>query len=304
MDKIKIGIPRSLFYYYYGPLWQQMFKKMNIDVILSPPTTKEIMNFGNFYSYDEMCLSLKNYIGHVAFLIDKCDYILIPRIDNFGINNQTCTNFLAVYDIIKNLFNKNIINYNVNLDKKETELQGFIEIGKKFNISKTKIKKFYYEIKKELELKNNIIIKENIEKLNSKKTKILLIGHPYNIFDNYIGLPLKKILEKLNVEIIYSEYFNKKETNEMSKYISSSLYWKYSKENVGCIPIVSKKIDGIIFLSTFPCGLDSLVNELTIRKLKLPILNLIIDDIDSLTGFETRLESFIDVVNERRNYIA
>ena len=38
-----------------------------------------------------MCLSLKNYIGHVAYLKDKCDYILIPRIDNYGIENQTCT---------------------------------------------------------------------------------------------------------------------------------------------------------------------------------------------------------------------
>ena len=70
--------------------------------MLSPETNKEILDLGLKHSTDEMCLSLKNYIGHVAYLKDKCDYILIPRIDNYGIDNQTCTNFLAIYDIINN----------------------------------------------------------------------------------------------------------------------------------------------------------------------------------------------------------
>ena len=74
-----------------------------------------ILDLGIKYSTDEMCLSLKIFLGHVSYLKDKCDYVLIPRIDNYGIDNQTCTNFLSLYDIIKNLFNKNIVNYNFSL---------------------------------------------------------------------------------------------------------------------------------------------------------------------------------------------
>ena len=38
-------------------------------------------------------------------------------------------------------------------------------------------------------------------------------------------------------------------------------------------------IDGIIFISTYPCGIDSLVNNLAILKNKdIPILNLVIDE--------------------------
>jgi len=44
--------------------------------------------------------------------------------------------------------------------------------------------------------------------------------------------------------------------------------------------------------------LDSLVNELVMRKISKPYLNLIIDDLDSNTGLETRLESFIDIVEQ------
>ena len=74
-------------------------------------------------------------IGVIKNLINKCDYILIPRIVNYGILNQTCTNFLACYDIINNLFSVNILNYNIDYVNGDTELDGFIEIGKVLGFS-------------------------------------------------------------------------------------------------------------------------------------------------------------------------
>jgi len=78
--------------------------------------------------------------------------------------------------------------------------------------------------------------------------------------------------------------------------LSNGLYWKYSREIIGSIELCKDKVDGIIFLSTFPCGLDSLVNELIIRKLSKKSLNLVVDDMDAFAGIETRLESFVDIV--------
>ena len=63
--KLKIGIPRSLFYYYFSNIWVNFFDELGIDYIISPKTNKEILDLGMKYSTDEMCLSLKNYIGHV-----------------------------------------------------------------------------------------------------------------------------------------------------------------------------------------------------------------------------------------------
>ena len=59
-----------------------------------------------------------------------------------------------------------------------------------------------------------------------------------------------------------------------------------------------EKIDGILFLTTFPCGIDSLVTELVLRKIDKPYLNLVIDDLDSMSGIETRLESFVDIIEQ------
>jgi predicted nucleotide-binding protein (sugar kinase/HSP70/actin superfamily) len=149
--------------------------------------------------------------------------------------------------------------------------------------------------------KKEKLIRENIYKLKSKKIKLLVVGHPYNIYDEMIGKPLLKLFND-EVELIYSNLFDEKKANSASKKLSRNLYFKYNKENIGSIELCKKEIDGIIFITSFPCGPDSITNELVMRKIKIPYLNLVIDEIDSLTGFETRIESFIDMLKERRNY--
>ena len=297
----RVGIPRSLFYYYYKDLWIDFFDSLNIPYIISPNTNKNIMSRGETVANDEMCLSLKNYLGHIDYLKDKCDYILVPRISNFKNNNQTCTNFWAIYDIVKNLFNVNILNYNIDLEKKQTLKKGLFKIGKELNKNNHQIKKAYkYAITKEKKrIKQNHIINQN--KLKSKKKKILIVGHPYNLYDELIGKDIIKYLIKNNIEIIYSDKFDSKITNLLSKKISKDLYFKYSKDNLGAIAYSEKDINGVIFISSFPCAPDSLANELAMRKIKLPYLNLVIDNNSPFTGLETRLESFLDMIGGKLN---
>jgi len=299
MDKIKIGIPRSLYYYYYGKLMISFFKALDFEVVLSPKTNKEIMDLGIKYSNDEMCLSLKNYIGHIAYLKDKVDYIVIPRIDNFNTSNQTCTNFLSLYDIVNNLFEVKILNYNIDFNNRENEYKGFIKMGLELDKPKEEVKVAYNRAKIYSMNYKERLIRNNMSKLMSKKIKILLVGHPYNLYDMMIGSPIIKYLEKNNIEIIYSNLFDENKCSKLSKNLSKELYFKYNKENIGSIEIAKTMVDGIIFLTTFPCGPDSLVNELVMRKINLPHIQLIIDDLDSDVGLETRLESFLDILKER-----
>ena len=300
MDKIKIGIPRSLYYYYFGDLYTNFFKYLDCEVIISPNTNKEILELGSIYSNDEMCLSLKNYIGHIAYLKDKVDYIVIPRIDNYNIDNQTCTNFLSLYDIANNLFEINILNYNISMSTNETEYKGFLEMGKILKKKHKEIKNAYLRAKIESSNKNDRLIRTNMHNLLSKKIKILLVGHSYNLYDQLIGNPIIDYLNKNNIEIIYSDQFDSVKTNKLSYNLSSECYYKYNKESIGSIEFCKGMIDGVIFISTFPCGPDSLVNELVMRKIDIPHINIIVDDIDSSVGLVTRLESFIDILKVRK----
>ena len=294
---MKIGIPRAMFYYMNGDITVTFFKKLGIDVIVSPKTTKKIIEEGMKYAPDEMCLSMKNYIGHVAYLKDKCDYILVPRIDNFYTFNQTCTNFLATRDIINSLFDVNVLDYNIDLNNKDTLKKGMFKLAGSLGYKVGVISDAYlYSVNKHKEKKKRLIM-ENMNRLNSDKKKILLISHAYNTYDELIGKPIIKMLERENIEVIYSDLLDSSMCRKLSKNISKELYWKYSRESIGAYEMVKNRIDGVVFLSTFPCGLDSLVNQLLILKMDKPYLNIVIDDMDADNGIDTRIESFSDIIN-------
>ncbi len=292
MDKVKVGIPKALTYYYYDKFWKYFFDVLDVDIVLSTDTNIDILERGNMVSTDEMCLSLKLYLGHVDYLKDKCDYILVPRIDNYGIRDQTCTNFLGLYDLVNNLFDVNILDYNIS----GNEIDDLVRMCSLLNKNEKQVK-YAYEVAKQRAAKEE----ENeqnkqLKKLNnSNMKKVLLVSHPYNTYDNMVGKPIIDIFNKYNIEIIYSDLFNKEISNSESLSISPNLYWKYSKESIGSI-LLSDNVSGIVFLSSFPCGLDSLVNELAMRKVNKPYLNIVIDDLSSLTGIETRIESFADIL--------
>lgn len=295
-DNMTVGIPRSLFYYYSGDIWTSFLDSLNVNYIISSKTNNQIVNLGAKYAADEMCLSMKNFIGHVASLVGKCDYILVPRIDNYGRSNQTCTNFLAAYDIVRNLFPVSILTYNINYVNKEIEEKAFINLGNQLGFDEYDSLVAYKNAVTSVNFKKEKSILKNIEMLKSNNKKVLLLGHPYNLYDDFIGKPIIDFIKKQNIDIVYADLFHNDITRDLSRKLSSTLYFKYNKELIGSILLCEEKVDGIIFLTTFPCGPDSLVNDLVFRKLKKPYLELVIDDLDSHVGFETRLESFIDVL--------
>lgn len=305
MKKKTIGIPRAFLYYRYKILWQNFFSYLGYKIVISDKTTKETIENGKNFSIDESCLASKIFLGHVYNLKNKCDYILIPRVCDYGKGEKVCVKFNANYDIVKNTFpDINIIEYNIESTKHSPEFISLIKLGLKLNHNPLKVILSYFKAKKKEKKYSLKIIKKQQKSLTIKKNKVLLVAHPYNIYDNYIGTPIIKLLNKLDIEILYSDHIDKKTAKKYAKKLSPTLYWTYSKEIIGAIEYYKDKIDGIIFITSFPCGPDSLVNELLIRKLKdIPTLNLIIDELTGETGIETRIESFIDIIKERSGII-
>lgn len=300
-SKIKIGIPRAFLYYRHYILWKSFFEKLNCHIVLSPESTKEILKEGIKYSIDESCLSSKIYLGHVSYLIDKCDYILVPRIEDYGKKEKICVKFNGLYDIVKNIFPEaNIISYNIQTTKIKTEFFGFIKMGIKLRKNIFKVIISYLIAKQKEKKQKNIEHITQSRKINNNKIKILIVSHPYNIYDKYLSRDIINYLTNNNLHLIFADKLHSKISKEYSKELSSTLYWSYSKEIIGAVKYYEEIYDGIIFLTTFPCGVDSLVNELVLRKIKKPALNLILDSNNNKTGLETRLESFIDILKERK----
>ena len=59
-------------------------------------------------------------------------------------------------------------------------------------------------------------------------------------------------------------------------------------------------MDGILLVTAFPCGTDSLANELVLRREKhLPIAQILLDEQQGMAGMQTRIECFMDILHER-----
>ena len=298
MKKIKIGIPRAFHYYRYGILWKSFFEAIGCKVILSPETNKEILSLGINNTIDECCLSYKIYIGHALYLKDKCDYILAPRICDYGKLNKVCTRFNGIYDNLKEIISPNqIITYNIEHTKYKYQIIGLFKIA--FKLTKNPFKIIYSYIKAHNKQRKFDFNKHNEEtnKLKKSNKKVLIVSHFYNVKDKLISSYILKYLENNDITPIFANNLDKKTAITFSQYFSNTIYWKYSKELMGALYYYKYQINGIIFISTYPCGIDALVNNLAIYKNKeLSILNLVIDENITETSLETKLESFIDII--------
>lgn len=286
-------------------MWINFFKYLNYNIIISSPSNKKILENGSKLSNDESCLSLKLFLGHILDLKDKCDLIFIPRLFSIKKEEQVCTNFNCLYDLTKNLIDIKLIHYNIDLTKNKTKLKAFIDLGEQLGESYINSYKAYkYAIKTSNKIRKDKELTQE-KKLKTNNLKILLAAHPYNLYDNLIGKTIINYLEKNNITIIYSDCIKKELIDSECKKISKDIHWTHSKEVIASINYYQDKVDGIINISSFPCGPDSLSNEMIKHKIKdIPLITLIFEDLNSETGIITRLESFIDIIQnikEKKN---
>lgn len=301
--KIRIGIPRAFLYYRNYILWKTFFEGLGCTLILSPMTNKDIIDDGKNLSVDEACLPSKIYLGHIKYLSDKCDYVLVPRVCNYGKGNRVCMKFNGIYDVVHNLFpDVKLLNYDIDYLKGKYEIFGFMKMGFKVSKNIFKIIYYYFNGKKKEKNHNLSLVRNQMNVLKSNKLKVLIVAHPYVIYDEYLGGTIINYFKDNNVDVLYGDRMDRNESICYAKEFSSTLYFLYSKEIIGSAFYYKDAIDGIIFLSSFPCGPDSLVNELAIRKIDgVPSINITVDESTATSGLITRLESFIDIVKARRD---
>ena len=300
---MKIGIPRALLYHVYEDLWLNFFKNLNIETVLSPETNKAIVKKGITHSIDESCYSFKVFMGHVEYLLDKCDMIFVPRIENSGIREEYCTRLFGVYDLVRNTFpNAKLLNADVNYLYRRKEPDAFAQIGETLGKSREESLEAY---KKALAtakaIKEEKILRQEAL-LNSDDPKVLIVSHAYNSLDASIGKDITDFFAENKFEVAYTNIVDSRAARgEARRIYGSRIYWKLSAETVGGIELCKDRVDGIVLISTFPCGPDSIFNELAIRTIKdKPILSLVIDEQDAGAGLQTRLESFVDIIAAKR----
>lgn len=305
MDKIqKIGIPRGLMAYRDGVLWKEFFEQLGYQCVTSPKSDRDILERGTYRAVDETCLPFKMYLGHVMWLMGRCDAVFIPRMGGYNVREKMCTRYEALPDLVRNIFREEhirVLTVSYDWDTKTTEEKVYTELGVSLGRSKKEAKRAYSHARKYQDswLRSKEKNQERI--FESRRAKVLLAGHPYVLHDAYMGGEISGILRKMDAEVLYTDYVDRGDALKKSYDFSRVMPWLINREITGASLILKKKVDGIILVSAYPCGPDALVNDMLTRKLKnIPVLNLTLDAQSGTAGVETRIESFIDIIRYQK----
>lgn len=296
-----VGIPKGLFYYRYYSFFSRYLKELNIKTITSHDTNKLTLNNGVHYSVDEACLPIKIFHGHVAELINKCDLIIVPRIMQIYDGEYVCPKFCGLPEMILNSIPNVPIITTLPLFFQDSRsvYTWCLELGHMCNKNDMQIynafQKSYFEL-----------IKEPTGIMNDGYDyHIGLLGHSYLVFDDYCNMDIVKKINNLDMGIITQETISPIVKDRLVKRLVKKPFWAHVREVFSPAVYMAENnlVNGIIILSSFQCGIDSVIIDLIKEYTdSFPMLVIKIDELSGEAGINTRLEAFTDMIKRRSDF--
>jgi len=329
----RIGIPRALAYYIYFPFWKTYFEELGHQVVESSPTTRAILDQGIKNTVSDACIPIKVYHGHVEDLKDRVDYIFIPRLvsmrkfGDFGTETM-CPKFLGLPDMLAASINdlSPVLEARLDLKKGKSELfKVYSELGKRlgaefFQICRafrraSKVQKDYEQL-----LQRGIMPDMAMQQVLAGSYKkaalagspighnpysLAVVGYPYAIYDHYINVGLISALAHDGVRVYTQDMLSNRQLKSQSFKLDKDMFWYFSNRVVqGALYYMDvKPVDGMIHITAFACGPDSIVDkflEIEAKRRGLPYMAITIDEHTGEAGMQTRVEAFLDMLEYRR----
>lgn len=296
--QIQVGIPRGLLYHEFGELWTEFFHDMGVPFTISDKTNKRMLDRGTSLAIDESCLPLKVYLGHVDSLLDTCSHIFVPRITQYHHNFHLCAKFAGLPDIVRNTFRLSadqLIAPNIESQSLTTQLQAIYATCRAAGLSSLA---GYFTYKQTIKS-----WKANLNSEIKSSPQIALIGHNYLLKDAFFCNNIVHVLTSQGANIVTPDSIASKVLYNESKAFEPDIYWQLSAKIAGAARYFCRQSDvaGIIMLSSFGCGPDSLINEYlahhVFEKSNKPYIMINIDEHTGSAGIITRIEAFWDLVN-------
>ena len=266
-----------------------------MDTEYSTISSKEILDLGSRYCVDEACLPMKLFHGHSAKLRDTCDFVVVPRIMTAEFGESICPKFRGLPELVESGtgISKQVFTAPIYMDNRNKLKSALKKSCRQIGISSGRMEKAYW-----VAMENQ---RNTSSGLNEKgyRHKVFLAGHPYNIYDSYANLNLLQKLHKLDIGVVTEECVSRSEMMGEMKDLIKQPYWFFFIHNYApALALMRRReIDGIIYVSSFCCGTDSVTIEMIRNRIgRVPFLVLKLDEQTGEAGYNTRLEAFREVL--------
>ena len=304
-------------------MWKAFFEYLGVEVVVSGPTTQEVVAAGSSRVVAETCLPAKVFCGQVLSLSNQCDYMFIPSIRSLQEDSYNCSKFLGLPDMVKAVVPEcpPILDIDIEIPRGKKELYLNIwNLGRHFTWNPLKVRRAVevalkaYRNYRRLMWEEKLMPPQAIDKLEGKacevrraegEVEVALLGHPYSLYDEYVNHRLIRRLEALGARVLTPEMVPEDELEQQALRLTGRHYWTYEHEVSGAGGYyLERGVDGIIGVMPFGCGPDSLMMDLikheARRRGKVPFMLLSFDEHTAEAGLITRLEAFMDMIKFRK----
>lgn len=301
---MRIGVPRALLYYNFRPSLEYLAQEKTAEIIISSATNNKKLEQGLALCDDEVCLPVKVFMGHVQSLLADVDALFVPRVISLEKKRYICPKFLGLPDMVRAGVGKipliaPAINAAWSRHRQLREVERSLKpLGKK----RTKLWEALQGAAA-AEKQQRRQLAASLDRPPRGK-RVAVLGHAYNVFDEYLNFGILKKLSQLGVEPVTVDTFTPGQIDQGAVGLSKDLFWSYGREVVGAAfyCLHSRAVDGVILVAFFGCGPDSLITEIISRRFaesSIPLMSIILDEHSSGVGLATRVEAFVDMLNWR-----
>lgn len=298
---VTVGIPRALLYHEFGGLWQDFFANLGIPVSVSGETTKQVLDRGTSLAVDESCLPLKLYLGHAEALLGQVSHLFVPRVVRYHRDHYLCAKFAGLPDIVRNTFGLDagrIIAPNIDgpraLSRLSASRAAAAAVGRSPLAGLVSFRRALASWRGRMPAASD-----------TSAPKAAVIGHSYILNDPFLAGDIFAVLAARGVAAATPEELSGKVLYAETRRFAPEIYWQLSAKLAGAARHFAGRPDiaGLILVSSFGCGFDSLMNEYiehhVLKSCGKPYLVMNLDEHTGRAGAVTRIEAFWDLVEWR-----
>ncbi|QZY53962.1 acyl-CoA dehydratase activase [Crassaminicella profunda] len=314
--KLTIGIPRVLFIHKLFPLFNEFFKTLGFNVLLSEETNKDIIALSQEYALDETCYPIKLINGHVAALIKKgVDYIFLPSLYTMKHPiSKTREDYACVYMQTA----PKIVEKTMELKEKGIQLlspalsfkfgkghmmQTLLDLGKKLGKNKGEtslalekgLKRF-----KQFEEEVETLGQGLMDSLKEDEKAFVIITRAYGIADEGLNMEIPRRLREMGHKVLTLSNLPAHSYDLSDDY--PNMYWPFGQHILSGAKIVKENKNlYAIYLTNHGCGPDTILSHYFKEEMgEKPYLHIEVDEHASNVGVMTRLEAFIESLKNNK----
>ena len=316
----RLGSLRCLLYYPLYPFWEAFFSRLGFSIVLSPPTTSRLFDVGSRRFVGDICLPIESAFGHIEAIKNDVDLIFLPRANELHRDVYVCPACAGLPYVVREampeipeLLSLRLTPFRF-LDRADVKrLRAFGlrkgQIRSAFEAAQEAHRRFLEAARGEPHLGSAIAratgqaVPDPPPPPPPDGPHVLLLGMPYVLGDSFVNQGVPEMLADRGVRFTTPHMLAPELADREIQVAGYWVYWTFGGMSVGAMAkrFAAEGADGIIYISSFACGVDSLITPIVQsaarRRFEVPFLLLVVDEHAEAAHLSVRVEAFLDCIS-------